>query len=59
MIGYLRLRYGFFRADLYDCGGKTVYRALPEGDGCFTPEERNDYLSKAVDALQQALIDNA
>lgn len=50
-IGYLRLRHGHFRADYGDCGGETVYEASPNGDGCFDCDEREGYLTKAVDAL--------
>lgn len=53
-IGYLRLRHGLFRADYPECGGKTVYKALPTGDGAFEDHERDKYLSEAVAALLKA-----
>ena len=51
-IGYLRLRHGYFRADVPECGGETVYEANPRGDGAFDEDERLGYLTKAVKAIQ-------
>lgn len=53
-IGYLRLRHGEFRADYPDCGEETVYHAEPKGDGSFEDDERDKYLSEAVEALLKA-----
>lgn len=50
-VGYLRLRHGYFRVDFPDCGGETIFEAMPEGDGAFGIEEREGYLRKAVDAI--------
>lgn len=50
-VGYLRLRHGEFRADYPDCGGETVYRASPKGDGRFEDDEREHFLQLALDAL--------
>lgn len=50
-IGYLRLRYGHFRAEYL---GETVFKAYPNGDGCFDYEEREKYLKKARKALIKA-----
>lgn len=50
-IGYLRLRHGAFRADYGECGGPTVYQAAPRGYGCFDDDERDDFLSEAINAL--------
>lgn len=50
-IGYLRLRHGCFTANYRDCGGPEVYRASPKGDGIFEDDEREKYLTEAVDAL--------
>jgi hypothetical protein len=50
-IGYLRLRHGHFRADYPDCGGETVYRSEPKGDGVFADDERFTELANAVFAL--------
>jgi hypothetical protein len=48
---YLRLRHGFFRADVPDCGGETVFRGSPRGDGIFEDDERDMWLSAAIDAV--------
>lgn len=53
-IGYLRLRHGWFYADYPDCGGETVFEGTPKGDGAFEDDERDKYLSAAVDALLEA-----
>lgn len=53
-VGYLRLRRGWFRADLFP-SGTTVYEAEPRGDGVFDPEERMRYLTAAVAALRAAM----
>lgn len=50
-VGYLRLRHGSFRADTPHCGGETVYRAEPVGDGIFETAERERYLIEAVEAI--------
>lgn len=50
-IGYLRLRHGFFRADYPDAGDETVYEATPKGNGIFEDDERQHYLTEAVQAL--------
>ncbi len=55
-VGYLRLRWGHFRVDFPDCGGKTIYSAYPKGDGIFEPEERNYFLKKAKQAIIKELI---
>src|SRR5271157_3699826 len=54
-IGYLRLRWGRFRADYQDCGGETVYEAnLGNGlQGSFSTEERMIHLPLAVQALKE------
>lgn len=54
MVGYLRLRNGWFRADVPDCGGETVYQYwfLDDGlKGSFTDEERPYYLKQAIAAI--------
>lgn len=51
--GYLRLRHGSFRADYPDCGGETVYRAEPKGDGIFDDDEREFYLNEAIKAIKK------
>jgi hypothetical protein len=54
-VGYLRLRHGYFRVDVPNCGGETVYEAHPRGDGMFEPDERDFYLYKAVKAIEKRL----
>ena len=55
-VGYLRLRHGFFRADLGGCGGETVYEAETNGDGVFDDNERMPHLRAAVIALEAAIM---
>lgn len=50
-VGYLRLRHGYFRVDVPDCGGETIYEAEPQGDGVFEPDERDGYLAAAKSAI--------
>jgi hypothetical protein len=55
-VGYLRLRHGYFRADVPDCGGDTVYESETRGDGCFIDyEERDEELGKAVAAIRKKI----
>jgi len=49
--GYLRLRHGYFRADVPVCGGETVYESNPKGDGIFDDDEREAELTNAVTAI--------
>jgi hypothetical protein len=57
-VGYLRLRHGFFRADVPDCGGVTVYSAHTKGDGVFDDDEKMPQLKKAVKAIKKYLKKN-
>ena len=50
-VGYLRLRHGYFRVDVPECGGETVYESNPDGDGQFTDEERGYHLISAIAAI--------
>lgn len=59
LVGYLRLRHGYFRADFMGCGGKTVYEASPKGDGIFEDEERDYYLTRAVQAIHNEILEAA
>lgn len=52
-VGYLRLRHGYFRADVPDCGGETVYEAEPSGDGIFQDSERDYYLETAIAKIKK------
>lgn len=51
-VAYFRLRHGHFRVDVPDCGGETVFTASPDGDGLFEDYERDNYLNKAVRAVE-------
>lgn len=54
-VGYLRLRHGYFRADIDNCGGETVYEADTCGDGIFEDDERMPQLTAAITALENAI----
>lgn len=54
-IGYLRLRYGYFRAEFK---GQTVYETETIGDGCFENKERKKHLKKAKKAIFKAFNKN-
>ena len=55
-VGYLRLRWGYFRVDVPDCGGETIFEAHPRGDGEFwDEEEREQFLLKAKAAIRAHL----
>lgn len=55
-VGYLRLRHGNFTAD---CPfGNTVHQATPNGDGRFEDSEREEYLTKAIAAIDKELNKN-
>ena len=51
-VGYLRLRNGFFRADIPDVGGATVYACRTFGDGMFKEHERQEHLTLAVQLIK-------
>lgn len=57
IIGYLRLRHGYFYAQ-FTKTGETVYEATPDGDGIFAYYERDQYLEEAKDALIRAILEN-
>jgi len=52
-VGYLRLRHGWFRADVPVAGGETVYESYPKGDGIFEDDERLIELTKAIKAIKE------
>lgn len=55
-VGYLRLRHGWFRADVPDVGGVTVYEnTLPGNVGWFEDHERMAFLTAAVEAIDRHL----
>lgn len=51
LVGYLRLRHGYFYVQYPWCGGKLIYEAHPEGDGIFEEHERDRYLIAAKEAI--------
>lgn len=51
MVGYLRLRHGFFAAWYPDVGGEEIFQAQPKGDGVFEDDERMGFLKEAVEAI--------
>jgi hypothetical protein len=53
-VGYLRLRHGVFTVDYPDCGGKRLITEYPDGDGIFTYDERDEYLTRAKQAILDA-----
>lgn len=52
-VGYLRLRHGWFRADVPKCGGETIHEAYPRGDGIFDDDERLAHLTEAVKKIRE------
>ncbi len=57
VVGYLRLRHGYFRVDFPYCGGRTIYEAYPDGDGIFEEYEEEFYLNEAKKAIVQAILE--
>lgn len=51
-VGYLRLRHGYFTADVPDAGGETVFETEDViGGGRFEDNERVVNLTTAVNAI--------
>lgn len=57
VVGYLRLRHGYFSVTFYpkDGDGFRVYEAYPNGDGCFHHDEQDKYLNKAKKKIVKEL----
>lgn len=55
-VGYLRLRNGHFTVDYLKCNGEEVFSACPDGDDCFTDEEREEYLTAAKNAIINRML---
>lgn len=55
-VAYMRLRHGNFRVDCPGYGGKTVYRAAPDGDYTFDDDERVKFLKLALEAIDNYRI---
>ncbi len=54
IIGYLRLRHGYFRVEYLCVNGVIVYDSYPIGDGIFEDSERKKHLKKARKAIFKA-----
>ena len=54
-VGYLRLRHGYFSCDYPDCNGETIFEAEPKGQGYFEDEERDFYLTQAIEIIQKKI----
>lgn len=54
LVGTMRLRHGLFTAQLFDCE-EYVYQASPNGDGCFSTDERDYFLKEAINSVRLAL----
>jgi hypothetical protein len=50
-VAYFRLRHGYFYAACPWVGGEVVYDAYPDGDGCFTADEQEFFLTEALNAV--------
>lgn len=50
-VAYLRLRHGTFRVDVPDCGDETIFEGAPQGDGIFNRDEREVWLTRAINAV--------
>ena len=57
MVAYLRLRHGTFRVTCPDYGGQVVYEVQTKGDGIFEKEEELPQLKKAVEKIQEWILD--
>lgn len=55
LVGYLRLRHGYFSVEYPDVGGKLIYEATTQGDGIFDEDERVKHLSEAKSAIAKEL----
>ena len=53
VVGYLRLRHGYFSVSCPFSGDEVVYSAHPKGDGLFDADEQARYLKKAKKAIKK------
>lgn len=53
LVGYLRLRHGYFKVTCPWVGGEIVYEDSPEGDGIFEDSERERYLTVSKEAIAE------
>lgn len=52
-VGYMRLRHGAFECRHLGPEGGIVYREYPNGDGRFDYDERDYYITLALEALRK------
>ena len=56
IVGYLRLRHGYFSARNPNSSGDVVYEAMPIGDGIFdSEEERAEHITKAITEIRKKM----
>jgi hypothetical protein len=55
LVGYLRLRHGYFSVRYPNSSGKEIYNANPTGDGLFDYDERDFFLKEAVKAIKKEI----
>lgn len=55
LVGYLRLRHGYFTVSYPDSAGRVVYEASTRGDGLFADDEREHHLEAAKRAISRAI----
>lgn len=54
VVGYLRLRHGWFYTSCPDVDGDIVYESYPDGDGAFfDDQEREVELKNAIEAIRR------
>lgn len=56
VVGYLRLRHGYFFVQCPWVGGECVYQTETKGDGIFESEEREVHLKAAIEAIEKWLL---
>ena len=56
-VGYVRLRWGYLRADYPDCGGEVIYNHefSDEWKGVLTGDEREHYLKEIAEAISKRI----
>lgn len=59
VVGYLRLRHGYFTARAYQPVERVVYETETTGDGMFDYSEREYHLKKALKAIALAMIEDS
>lgn len=57
IVGYLRLRHGYFQVRYPSASGELIFEANTRGDGIFDSGEREEYLEAAKDAIKKKLVE--